>query len=274
MLGAWRDIPEHLHAYFGASSRPTDCQGSVTKTSSFPIIMRAFRRERPRPGSTFLIPGLPMNVLLRTGVRAACMLLCVLFVQPTDAATTSPAQPVWFDIPAMPLRDALDIYGQRTGMAVLVDSQLFQGRVSSAVRGRFAARVALTRLLRGTGLQAVYQGRSAFTLTRLPALPEQPLSRAGLDGASYAARLQRALDRALCSQPLTRAGGFRSALQLWVGPEGRVRKLHFLSFSGETRRDRAIAALLHELRPGPPNRALPNPVTVLIERAKDGRDCL
>jgi len=214
-----------------------------------------------------------MTLVWRSGIRVGCALLSALLAQVALADPSPPSEPLWFDIPAMPLSRALDVYAERTGIAVLVDSELTRQRYSSLVRGRYSATDALSRLLRGTGLAAVYGGRAAFTLTPAPAPPNRPLSRPGLGGESYAARLQRVLDGALCAQPITRDGGFRSAVQLWIDDEGRIQKLHFLSFSGEARRDRAIASLLYGLRPGPPDRVLPNPLTVLIERAGDGRDC-
>ncbi|MCY1339620.1 Pesticin receptor [compost metagenome] len=57
-----------------------------------------------------------------------------------------------FDIPAMPLADALTRFGRQSGMQVSVDARLIQGLASPGVRGSMAPEQALQRLLSGTGI--------------------------------------------------------------------------------------------------------------------------
>lgn len=72
--------------------------------------------------------------------------------------------PVNFNIPSLPLVQALARYGEASGFAVLVDSGMAAGRRSSPVKGYLDPYLALTYLLHGSGLTARYTGANAFTL--------------------------------------------------------------------------------------------------------------
>lgn len=187
-----------------------------------------------------------------------------------------------FDIPALGLPQALDVYSEVTGVAVLVDQQLTVGRRSAAVSGRFSASAGLRLLLSGTGLMAVFTREDAFTLRRAEVSrpterdgPQPVIDRRRVSGG-YAGVVQAALEDALCRSRTTRPGNYRIAFQLWIGPQGRVEHSHLLGSSGEARRDTALIELLRELRvPQVPPSSLPQPITVLIlpEREGSGVHC-
>lgn len=188
---------------------------------------------------------------------------------------------VEFDIPALALPQALDVYSEVTGVAVLVDQELTKGRRSAAVSGRFSARAGLSLLLSGTGLMAVFTREDAFTLRRAevsrPAESSpQPTEDKGRVSGSYASVVQTALEDALCDSQTTRPGHYRIAFQLWIGSQGRVEHSHLLGSSGEARRDAALIELLRELSvPQAPPSSLPQPITILVlpEREGSGVHC-
>ncbi|EIV2915659.1 TonB C-terminal domain-containing protein [Serratia bockelmannii] len=181
--------------------------------------------------------------------------------------------PVNFDIPSLPLVQALARYGEASGFAVLVDSGMAAGRRSSPVKGYLDPYLALTYLLRGSGLTARYAGANAFTLvaksaevTRKPGTGNAgDVSTPGLGGHRFGAALQQALQRALCQTPHTRPGDYRAVIQLWLTKNGTVERLRLLGSTGSSRRDDAIQKQIRELRLATEaNVRLPQPLTILI----------
>lgn len=181
--------------------------------------------------------------------------------------------PVNFDIPSLPLVQALARYGEASGFAVLVDSGMAAGRRSSPVKGYLDPYLALTYLLRGSGLTARYAGANAFTLvaksaevTRKPGTGNAgDVSTPGLGGHRFGAVLQQALQRALCQTPRTRPGDYRAVIQLWLTKNGTVERLRLLGSTGSSRRDDAIQKQIRELRLATEaNVRLPQPLTILI----------
>ncbi|KAF0866865.1 STN domain-containing protein [Pseudomonas sp. LD120] len=157
------------------------------------------------------------------------------------------------EIPAQNLADALERFSRATGMAVLVDRELTQGRRSVGVNGRYSAREGLTRLLAGTGLMARYARNDAFTL-QVPAA-SGPVAQHGARArrvarlnSSYASAVQRAVERSLCASAMTRPGRFRAVLQLWVGADGAVQYSRLVSSTGDWRRDEALVQRLAQTR--------------------------
>ena len=61
-------------------------------------------------------------------------------------------EPARFDIAAGPLADALDRFGDQSGLQIVYNPQLVAGRRSSRVTGRMQRREALDRLLDGSGI--------------------------------------------------------------------------------------------------------------------------
>lgn len=182
-----------------------------------------------------------------------------------------------FDLPSQPLQKGLADFGGLTGHSVLVDSALTQGRVAPSVQGAFSAQEALRRLLAGTGLQARYSGRNAFTLVPEPATGQVPRpaastapAPAGIAAADFAGALQSAITRTLCAAQPEAFGRYRAALQLWTGPEGRILRAKLLEPSGVDARDTELLARLRGLAIGRmPPPALAQPITVLLSPRAD-----
>jgi iron complex outermembrane receptor protein len=71
-----------------------------------------------------------------------------------------------FELPAEALGRAIARFTQASGVLVAADASLLRGKRSSAVRGDLAPRVALDRILRGTGLEARPDGRGGYVVVR------------------------------------------------------------------------------------------------------------
>lgn len=181
-------------------------------------------------------------------------------------------QHVHFDIRPQPLVTALRSYSETTGLAILVDDGLTQGRQSPGAQGDLTAAEGLRQVLKETGLQARYASANAFTLTAIagqasgaapaPAGTAAPLAETALE--RYAGILQRGVVRALCGTEESRPGKYRLALQLWIDPSGRVGRTRLLDDGSAVERDARIVAQLNELLLEAPPETLPQPVTLLL----------
>ena len=202
----------------------------------------------------------------RRVVGALAWLLLLAAVQAAQAE----APPVRLDLPAQDLEPALQAYSRATGMAVLVDRELTRGRRSMGVRGRFTAQEALAMLLKGSGLMARYARSDAFTL-QLPQVRQSPAPRdasshsAARINTSYATALQQAIETSLCRSPLTRPGGFRALVQVWVNAHGVIEHSRLISSTGDEQRDEALVRGLDAARvERPAPSSLRQPVTLLL----------
>ncbi|PAM96970.1 hypothetical protein CJI59_37590, partial [Streptomyces sp. Alain-F2R5] len=110
------------------------------------------------------------------GILVAGNIQTVAMADSLESARTR--APIDFDIAAQPLVSALDAYSAATGLQVVYDATLAEGRRAQAVRGSMAADVALQLLLEDTGLVAVYAATNAFTIVPAPA-PRQAASMRG-----------------------------------------------------------------------------------------------
>ena len=200
--------------------------------------------------------------------RAVCALVLLLLLAGGGAAQAE--APLLLNLPAQDLEHALQAYSRATGMAVLVDRELTQGRRSIAVRGSFTAQEALAMLLTGSGLMARYARRDAFTL-KLPDVSQPPPARgtaarnAARINNSYATALQQAIEASLCRSPLTRPGSFRALVQVWVNPAGVIEHSRLVSSTGDEQRDEALVRSLGAARvERPAPSSLRQPVTLLL----------
>lgn len=235
-----------------------------------------------------LAPGRRWAWARRVAWSLAWSLALATMAWAVEAEGVADAAPrIHFDLPSQPLQKGLADFGGLTGHSVLVDSALTQGRMAQAVRGAFPAQEALRRLLAGTGLHARYSGRDAFTLVPEPAAGELPVATpaasttpaladiAPAADTDFAGALQSAITRALCAAQPGSFGRYRAALQLWTGPEGRIRRASLLEPSGVASRDTELLAQLRGLAIGRmPPPGLAQPITVLLSpRADPARVC-
>ncbi|MDQ0008531.1 hypothetical protein J2T07_000690 [Luteibacter jiangsuensis] len=179
--------------------------------------------------------------------------------------------PTRFDIDAQALATALRAFSETTGIAVLFDDGLVAGERSQGLHGVAAPRDALRTLLVGTGLVAHFSSMNAFTVTASSQDPADdgvaPRHEAVPTGDRLDERsarvVQAAVERALCAHEDTRPGGFRLAMQLWIGNDGGVTDVAALATSGDQERDDRVLATLRSLRlPADVHRS--SPVTVLL----------
>lgn len=202
---------------------------------------------------------------LGAALRACLALgLCTL---PVPGRTEPPPRPIAFAIAAQPLAQALAEYSLASGLTVLVDSALTEGRQAPAVIGNYAPGEALRKLLTGTSLAIRYASAQSFTLVA------EPNSAAGrnvqqakrLRDTQYAAALQGALKRALCGSAGAEPGNYRALMQLWFDKAWRVSRVSWVATTGSPSLDRRLEAALRGVAVGPLPAGMPQPVTVLLE---------
>lgn len=206
---------------------------------------------------------------MRLGHVSALLLLLGAAGVP-DAAAEGAS--VAFDIPAEPLAEAMDAYGEATGVALIYDTALATGRRSSPVHGLFTPEAAIARLLAGTNLDAVYGSPTAMTIRPAPAQaappgpPLQPAISSGPDGPyrDFLGLVQHAVGRALCRTQAARPGAYRAVIRVWVAPQGSIGRAELATGTGTPARDRALLAALDGLDIGEPPDALPQPLVLVI----------
>ncbi|SAI42682.1 ferric siderophore receptor [Bordetella ansorpii] len=193
----------------------------------------------------------------QAGGLAWWTLALVFWASAAACAQTPVGQLIDFDIPAQPLDQALNRYGETAGLSALYPSDLPLGLRSSPVHGRYAPEEALRRLLRGTGLvlaKAATPHGEVFRLTR-PVAAQKTGNRAaaGANGAAgYLPRLQAAVMQVLCGDGRTAPGSYGSMFEVAVDETGGAAAVAVISSSGDARRDAALLAGLRQVRTGPP----------------------
>lgn len=177
-----------------------------------------------------------------------------------------------FYLPTQPLASALNRFADVSGRAALFSSTLVAGRSASPVQGRLTPRDALQRLLEGTGLamEEVSAGRvNAFVLKPLGAQAEAAARvRARLE--RYDGLVQARVWDALCADPRTAQGDYRSLLRFRVDAAGRVHRAQLLGSTGDTRRDAVLVATLERVRIDRPPPDMKQPLAMLILPAQAG----
>lgn len=86
-------------------------------------------------------------------VHFKSMLGCGVAVAAVTLSTAATAQTVNFDIPAQSLPAAISAFGRQTSLQIVAPAAGFEQVRSRALSGRMDARVALRRLIAGTGLE-------------------------------------------------------------------------------------------------------------------------
>lgn len=190
---------------------------------------------------------------------------------PAAPATGVPAI-ISFDIAAQPLSSALDAFSAATGLQLIYDGALAQGRRSNQVVGAMSPDHALRELLGGTGLVPV-RGADAFTV--LPADAADPRKQSLASLMPYLGVVQASLASAFCRWPQTRPGGYEAKLEFWIGPSGEIQRPHLLGSTADPARDQSIIRLLADLAVQRPPPDLPQPIIVAISSQSSGQtgDC-
>ncbi len=113
------------------------------------------------------------NTFRRTGRALLLAAIATAPLYATHAVAQTAAAPVQsgprhYDIPAGPVEQALSAFARSAGVIVVFTPDLVQGHSSPGLRGEANIEEALTRLLQGSGLQAVRAEDGSFTLRRVP----------------------------------------------------------------------------------------------------------
>ncbi len=203
----------------------------------------------------------------------ACLALgfCTLAA---PARAEPPVRPIAFAIAAQPLAQALAEYSLASGLTVLVDTVLTEGRQAPAVVGNYRPDEALRKLLAGSALAIRYASAQSFTLVAetAPAGNRHTPQGRRLRDTQYAAVLQDAVKRALCAAAATRPGNYRALMQLWFDKAWHVSRVSWVARTGSSALDGQLEAALRGVAVGPMPTGMAQPVTVLLEPASAG-DC-
>jgi hypothetical protein len=228
--------------------------------------------------------GTPASASVLTLVACFVLIAAMTTLRSAQAqnatlTASTPAGLIHFDIAAQPLGDALDAFGRATGLSVLIDSRN-SVRDAPALHGAYSESGALAALLAGSGLHAAYPDSRSIVIEGIAQdapVPAAPPARSvaaadipgvivgGQDFRDYAARVQSAVQRALCRVPQTRPGSYRLALQLDIDARGRVAQLRLLDTTGNAARDAAIARVVQAVDVGAaPAASMPQPIVMLL----------
>jgi hypothetical protein len=194
--------------------------------------------------------------------------------------------PLRFDIPSQPLASALQAYSTATGVQLLYESSVANGRFSTGVEGDMTRDAALRILLSETDLSIHYTRVNSATLAPLSAQSDNPppavfakadLSletlrvRRPVEGSdpsqlrAYTGIIQSDIQQALRKDNKTRSGSYSAGVKLWIDGPRTVRKAELFRSSGDQERDDTISRLLDGLliSQAPPANT-PQPVMVMI----------
>ncbi|QOT82002.1 TonB C-terminal domain-containing protein [Cupriavidus basilensis] len=203
--------------------------------------------------------------------------------QSTMSSGTRPTVPVAgestklfdFDIPAQPLDAALNRYADVTGHPALFPSDIVEGRVSSAVRGRYSAEASMRLLLDGTGLVADKRNSGLGQTFVLKKADEKAGGQRGgmaalFSAQGYAGLAQARIWQALCSDTRTAPGSYSALLRFHLDADGSIQGERLLGSSGDARRDSALLDALrrvHIERSAPP--AIAHQPLIMVIRPTD-----
>lgn len=202
----------------------------------------------------------------------------MLLATPLKSAARDEAKAIevsWFDIPAQPLERALIRYSSDTGIQILYDAGLVEGKRSGAVEGRFSPQQALERLLEQTGLRVRYTTPGAITLTPMSKAPPDVLE---LDTLWVEAQTPRLMDSrrfhtygeelksdiltALHRDPVAGRGRYEITLRVWVDSQGAVVRSKLAVSTGSPEQDSAILQAVSGVSLNrPPPEDMPQPVS-------------
>lgn len=210
-------------------------------------------------------------------LAAAC---CTTLAQDDAVAQQGASDAVIaFDIPALPLDTALDRYFRVTGVQLLYDAALADGRRSSPVRGNYTPRAALRRLLAGTGLIPRYSRPNAAILMLPAASPQAapiPLGRIVVRDRvvvgritpaarlAYYGILETTMQDRLRADRRTSHLAFAVLVDLSIDDRGNVVGIRLARGTGQARGDRAVVAVLGDTAVPPPPDGLVQPLRLSL----------
>jgi hypothetical protein len=198
--------------------------------------MTHHRRDAP------ILPGQSCG-MKRVIAWVAALVVWTLFASDV-AKAEQPAlahQQIDYDIPSQSLASALNAYVLASGVQVLYETAIAEGRRSRKLSGRLSPELGLSQLLAGTGLASLRTAPGVYVIT--PA-PKEPAAAPVHPDAPFLAALQTGLLTALCRSPRTRPGGYHVGIEVWVGPNGVIDRSSLVGSTGDIARDEAVLRAL------------------------------
>ncbi len=198
-----------------------------------------------------------------------------------------------FNIPAQPLRPALEAYSVVTGAQLIYNSRLAEGRRSQRVVGVFKPETALRMLLEGAELTVRYTGPLDITLVPIERAGEAAAAGEGVspdgeepnalaldtlyvdvapgsedrpDFTAYGRAVRQALKQALARNSAAADRIYQVQFELWIDEHGRITQNRQRQSSGRADLDQAIGKVIEglTLKEAPPaGMALPVRVTIV-----------
>jgi len=195
-----------------------------------------------------------------------------------------------FNIPAMPLHQALERFSAVTGSAVMYNSHLAESRQSSPVIGLFTPEVALRMLLESTDLTIRYTSSTDFMLISLAEVRAEqerdaangggaqgtlaldtlyvdvpPGSEKRPDFAFYGQAVRAELKRALARDPDTANRIYQVQVDIWISHTGQLRFPRLVKSTGRPHLDDTIRHVIETttLQELPPT-GMPQPLRLTI----------
>lgn len=144
--------------------------------------------------------------------------------QGMPAEAVSPHILLTFDLPRMPLAEALIRYGEISGRSVLYETGSVAGKYAAPLKGRFTLDAALSRLLTDTGLRARALSAGSVTVAPVPsaAPAKMPSARLSAMQRQYDGYMQQRVFGALCAYPELQADRQRIVLRFSVNVQRRI----------------------------------------------------
>lgn len=242
------------------------------------------------------MPSLVRALLMVLGLSSAALGAIVPRAAHGQAAQPAPPpRKVWlFDIPALPLHQALERFSAVTGGAVMYNSHLADSRRSSPVVGIFPSEVALRMLLGNADLVIRYTSPTDVMLVSAAeakaeaeeaaaiAVPGGPTGGASLalgtlyietppgdparlDFSAYGQAVQAELKRALAKQPAMLNRTYQVQIDIWVNHLGALKHPRLVKSSGRADVDEVIRRTIEGITlKNPPPKGLPQPVRITI----------
>lgn len=183
-----------------------------------------------------------------------------------------------YDMPAMPLSDALARFGRQAGFHLNYDERLAEGRMSGPVRGALSPHAALDQLLAGTGLEPRFTRRDAFTIVprAFDARPDMRLDdlvvtapvigvAKGTDYAWYGSLLLHECFKKLRLQSGLKGRKYELQIYVWLDPAGGVTRLETVGPTDQAETRQMIEEALVGLQVASlPPQAMPQPIRLRI----------
>lgn len=235
--------------------------------------------------------------LLRMGqvVATAYLFVCVFAGSPSlavDQAVEAPRVPTiaeapraplvfTFKIDAIALTKALDQYSTTTGIHLICDSYLLDGKLASPVYGRMTPETALSLMLHGTNLFAVFGQPGAAMIfpdpigARTAPVPDGKFSNLGSItvetrrmpfSASFYSELIQARVQSALSKHANDIGIIRRArLRLWIDDNGRISRATLVDSKPDSSSETHFLDIVQGVIVGlPPPRDFVQPVSIRV----------